>query len=220
MAEKFTIDEAVQFGWNKFLEKVGPLLLVVSLPVIFIPLVISAPEYIMAFMGDKIDNNIQMVWNLIMMPVKIFVNIFLHMGMIRISLKAVDGQDFGFNDYMEALPNFWSFLAAGFLYFVLTMLGMIALFVGALVVFVLFHWYSYLIIDKRFGPLQALGGSLALCKGAYADLAILWLVIFAISIVGFIALIIGIIPAQLLTLMILARVYRRLVENTPEISAA
>ncbi len=224
MAEKFTIDEAVQTGWSKFLENVGPMLLFVSLPVIVIPIVLGVPEFAIQIMNYKGENNtltmIGLLVQLLMLPVKTCVQIVLAMGMIRISLKALDGVPFSFNDYMEAAPNFLNFLAAGFLYGAMLMVGFLCLILPGLAVFVVFHWYGYLILDKKMGPLQALGGSLTLCKDAYMDLAILWLVIFAINIVGFIALIIGLIPAQLLTLLILARVYRRLVENTPELAAA
>lgn len=219
MAEKFTIDEAVQTGWNKFLQNIGPLLLFVSLPVIGIPIAIQTPEYIMAFLGDKVDNNIQVLWAVIMFPVKLVVSAFLHMGMYRIALKAVDGQPFGFNDYMEAAPNFLNYCCAAVLNFLMMMVGVLAFLVGSLVVMVLFYWYGFLIVDKRMGPLQALGGSLTLCKGAYADVAILWLVVFAINLVGFLAFVIGLIPAQLLTLLVLGRAYRRLLENTPELNA-
>lgn len=224
MAEKFTIDEAVQTGWAKFLENVGPMLLFISVPVFFIPLIISIPEVAVSLLNYKHDNDtltwIGLLVQLLMMPVKVCVQMILTMGMIRISLKAVDGLPFSFNDYIEAAPNFLSMFAAGFLYGVMLIIGFLLFILPSLAVFVVFHWYAYLIIDKKFGPLQALGGSLTLCKDAYMDLAILWLVIFAINIVGFIALVIGLIPAQLLTLLILARVYRRLYENTPEFSAA
>lgn len=224
MAEKFTIDEAVQTGWAKFLENVGPMLLFVSVPVIFIPLIIGIPEIAIQIMNYKGENNtltmIGLLVQVLMWPVKVCVQMVLAMGMIRISLKALDGQPFSFNDYMEAAPNFLNFFAAGFMYGAMFCIGLLFFILPGLAAFVVFHWYAYLIIDKKFGPLQALGGSLALCKDAYMDLAILWLVIFAINIVGAIALIIGLIPAQLLTLLILARVYRRLVENTPELSAA
>lgn len=88
-----------------------------------------------------------------------------------------------------------------------------------LITFVAFHWYPYLIVDKNSGPLQGIGGSIKLCSGAWMDLAILWLVIFAIHIAGALCLIIGIFPAMLISMLALAHVYRRLEQATPNTSS-
>jgi uncharacterized membrane protein len=81
-----------------------------------------------------------------------------------------------------------------------------------------FLFFSYLIIDYKLKPIEALKYSAKITKGAKWKLLLLLMVFVLIAIAGFLCLGIGLLVALPLTTMILITAYRHLVKQTPELN--
>jgi uncharacterized membrane protein len=137
------------------------------------------------------------------------LQLILSMGLIRIALKFVDGQQPEFGDLFGATSYFFSFLIASILYGLMVGVGMIFLIVPGIVLAIIFLMYQYAIVDQGLGPLEALQRSAELTKGVRWSLFFFGLLLFGINLLGALALGIGLFVTIPTTMVALAYVYRR-----------
>lgn len=116
---------------------------------------------------------------------------------------------------------------------VVSMLGnlqIIAIIVGILVAItgivlliylgVKLQFYSYLIVDKNYGPLASLKKSSQITKGVVGKLILLSLAIIGINILGFLALVVGLFLTVPTGMAAVVYVYRKLLSQTEGEKAA
>ena len=198
--EKFSIQDAVSYGWTAFKEQPGFFIgLIIGLMVIG-----AAPQAITnAIFGNGGAAKIfRLIWELFGM--------FLGMIMTQVALDIHDHGKANFSKIPELFPLIWSFIAAKLLYFVIVAVGLILLIVPGLILMYMFLYHSYLIIDKKVGPIEALTQSRAITDGSKWDLFLFSLVLMLINFVGLACLGIGLLISLPVTMMASVYVYRRL----------
>lgn len=211
---KFSIDEAIQVGWDAAKRNIGffIILLIVTLLLQVIPDRVQAATQTTApllaalfgLVGAAISN-------------------IISMGLTRISLRFADGQRANLSDLYADVARFFSFLFATILYVLIVAAGLLLLIVPGLMWMVRFGFYGYVVIDRGAGPLEALRKSAEITQGARWQVFLFGILVIGILIVGAIALLIGLFWAIPTTLVAAAVVYRRLLaatEGTPAVAPA
>ena len=140
----------------------------------------------------------------------LILNIIIQMGNIRIALEINDGQKTGFDRLFSAWKFFFRYVAGSFLYSLIVLCGLILLVVPGIMWAIRFQFFSYFIIDKDAGPVEALKLSSKATKGARMDLFWFDLACFGAIILGVLALGIGIFVAIPTVMLAVAYVFRKL----------
>ncbi|MGM0568280.1 MAG: GYF domain-containing protein, partial [Elusimicrobiota bacterium] len=141
----FSIKEAIAFGWNTTIKNLGFLI-----PVMLIYFAISL---LFGFSAEAIENNV-LYW--VVVVLSNLVGMLLGLGFIKISLSYYDGQKPSFSHLYNQYPHFFKFLIAAILYSFMFVLGAFLLLIPGLILFTLFYFFNYFIVDRGVWSIDAL----------------------------------------------------------------
>ena len=138
------------------------------------------------------------------------------MGLLKISLDFADSKTptfatlFLYTNWRTLL----NFLAAGFLYNIIVAIGLILLVVPGIYFAIRFQYFGYLIADKNLGPIQAFKESTQLTVGVKWGLFKFGFLLGLINILGFLALIVGLILTIPTSMVANGYMFRKLQRDT------
>ncbi len=204
MARKFSIKEALKFGWST-VKKNGGFFVTVT----FIVGIVKVIPGLVAKALEKDYVFLPIAINLLGSIVSLIVSI----GLIKIVLKCYDDEQPKFSDLFSCAPLFFRYLAASTLYGLICFAGTLLLIVPGIIWSIQFAFYGYLIIDKDLGPVAALKRSSLLTKGVKWNLIIFGIVFVAINILGALVLLVGLFISIPVTMLAAGYVYRKLLED-------
>lgn len=133
----------------------------------------------------------------------------VNMGMINLSLKFADNKKFQLADLIYLKPLV-SYLLGTLLYFLIILGGFVLLIIPGIIWAIKFQYYSYLIVDKNLGPIEALKHSWQITKGIKWQLFLFGILLMLLNIAGVLALGIGLFLTIPTTMLASAYVYRKL----------
>ena len=192
---RFTIGEALSYGWKKLQENIGPL--------VSAALAILAVNLIFWLLGRGFLAGL-------MSLIGWFVSLLISMGLIRIALKIVDGEPVETADLFQrvdlALPYFIASVIVG----VMVGIGFVFLIVPGIYLAVTFGFFGYNIVDKEHGIIESIEQSAAITKAQKWDLFAFGVVLFFFNLAGAIALGVGLLITVPVSMLALAYVYRKL----------
>ncbi len=138
------------------------------------------------------------------------IQILYGMGLIAFFLKAHDDINaVSFKDLWHP-RKFWSYVGAYALYIIAILVGYILLLVPGVIAMIAFFFAPYFVIDKGMGPIEAMKASARITKGNRLRLLALFGACGLLALLGFIALIVGILVVIPVVSLIYVNAYRRL----------
>jgi hypothetical protein len=200
----FSVGEALSFGWDTTKSHLGFFIVMF----IIILIVESIPQGISALGRDSA------ALGLIGSLLGLVIGIQVQIGTTRIGLKFADGRQAEFSDLFSGFELFVSMLIAAILVGLMVFVGMMLLIVPGIILGLIFCFYSYAIVDRGLGPIDALKHSAAVTQGARMALLGFWIVAFLLNMVGLLALFIGLFLTVPITMVAAAYVYRKLDSQT------
>lgn len=117
-------------------------------------------------------------------------------------------------DRIKNLSLILRLLLGNFLSAILILAGLIFLIVPGIVLAVRLQFVSFLIVEKRLGPVEAIKKSLKITKNNFFALLGLSIVSLLINLLGLVLLLVGLLVTIPLTSLINARVYQKLSESS------
>ena len=226
--KKFSMSEALSFGWNTMKDNIG----------FFIVLIITALliEKIPGIIGN-FAKDIPLV-SLLLFFIGGLMGVVVQLGMIRVSLKFCDGKKGKVDDLFATFNLLLKFVAASVLYSIIFFSGMMLVvvfgvaltaefgsgptsfrffFVLSLLLALLtaiwmiqFSLFPYFIVDREFGPVKALKASSSACKNVKFHLFLFGLLLGLINIAGFLVFVVGLFVTIPTSMVAYAYVYRTL----------
>lgn len=199
--KKFSKGEAIRFGWNTMKSNLGffiGLLIVVAL-IIFVPSIIS-----------ELIKEEALPLSIIIDIATWVLQLVIGMGLIKIALRFCDNEKGEFADFFSCFPLFFKYLFGSILYGLIMLGGLILLIIPGVIWGIKFQFFSYFIVDKGFGPIEALKKSSAITRGAKWDLFLFGLLLGLINLLGAFCLLIGLFATIPATMIAVAFVYRKL----------
>ena len=188
---RFYIGDAIKFGWSTVISNVG-LFLVAMLIVCAINLL---PVLFDSF---------------VVAVVSLVLTMVVALGIMRMSLRFVDGDRGELIDLFETFPFVVSYLVASIVVGIAVMVGFILLIIPGLILSVRLQLYGWAVIDRQAGAFNAISESWEITRGAFWKLIGFWLVLAGVNILGLLALGIGLLITAPLSLVATAHVYRQL----------
>jgi uncharacterized membrane protein len=199
--EKFSIKEALGYGWATFKSNV-PFFLGLMV-------VMSLISFVPDFTADKVFGANSLPHTLAKILLRI-VGLILGMITTKISLDIVDHGQADLSRLGDLAGIFVPYLIGKILYGVIVLVGLVLLIVPGLIASYMFLYVGYLIIDRKIGAIEALKESRAITDGVKWDLFLFSLLVGLINIVGVLCLLVGLFVTIPVTLMASAYVYRKL----------
>jgi uncharacterized membrane protein len=200
-AKKFSMGEALRFGWRTLKSNLGFFIVLL----LAVALINGVPDYIANLIHEEAPTASFLIsvgsWVL---------SIIVQMGLVRIALRFCDNEKATLGDLFSCVGFFFKYLFASILYALIVLVGLILLIVPGIIWGIKFMFYAYLIIDKGMGPIESLKRSSAITRGTKWDLFLFILLLFLINILGALCLIIGLFATAPTTMVAFAYVYRRL----------
>ncbi|MEA3506627.1 MAG: hypothetical protein U9R36_03945 [Elusimicrobiota bacterium] len=140
------------------------------------------------------------------------IRIIIGIGFLKIFLKFIDNQKPRYSDLFAYHRLFFKYLGGNILYFLIVFGETILLVVPGFVFAVKFYFYSYNIVDKGLGPVEALKRSSVLTAGVKWILFFFLIILTGINLLGLLAFGAGLFFTVPLSALATVYVYRRLEE--------
>ena len=191
---KFSKADAIKFGWETTTGNIGLLVLgwVIFIAIGMMPVVASDSWVVMvvAWVFDLV------VW----------------MGLIRMTLRFVDGDKGELADLFSTFPLILKFLVASIAVGVVVMVGFCLLVIPGIYWSIRLYMFPWVLVDKDVGPFEAMRQSWEMTRGSCWNFFLLALLLGAVNILGTIALLIGLLITVPLSIVAVGYTYRRLEE--------
>ncbi len=199
--DKFPFGVAVKFGWQKTKENFWSLIAVT-----LIWIVIGS---MFNYSAKNFEKTMPLAYFIIQIC-STAVNMIMTLGITRIGLKVYAGEKFDVSEMFESYNLFLKYFLASILYILAVLAGLVLLIVPGIILMIRMGLYTYLIVDKQMGPVEALKESMRLTKGNAFDLFLFWFLLLGVLLLGVLALIVGVIVAIPVTRLACIFVYRYL----------
>ncbi len=204
--KRFSIDEALRFGWRKMTENLG----------FFIVLILIA--FLIGFFFSSFvslfEKNLSSL-SLIFTIGSVLFSVFMSIVYIRLAINIYDGDRGLIQDILSlSLPLFFKFLLANVLYYLIVAAGLILFIVPGFYFMVKYQFVLYLVVDKGMDVVPAFNMSSEITKGIKWRLFLFDLLIGLIIFIGLLLVLVGYLVAFPVVLMASIHVYRNLFSQT------
>ncbi|HEY4522336.1 MAG TPA: DUF975 family protein [Candidatus Paceibacterota bacterium] len=206
----FTVGGSIRFGWETFKKR----------PWFFVGVTVitSLVSGLMNMVTQSTNDSGLLV--AVGMLVSIAVGTLVGMGLTAVLLKAHDSVDsVTFSDLWHPEP-FWSYLAASILIGIVVVIGIILLIIPGIILALMLMFTTYVIIDRKRGPIEAMKESRRITHGKKWVLLGLVLAAAGINIIGALLLLIGLLVTIPVTMLAMVHAYRQLEHGVSEVTSA
>jgi len=203
MTHTFSIKEALQFGWEKTRKHSGLLFQVV--------ITLFAVQILSSIAGEVLEGTIDGIFAALLAAI---VGAVIGVGAMRIVLKIATHQHTSYADIIPPLGLVWQYVVVTFFAALIIFLGLILLIIPGI-------YFALRYMFVRFAVLEGAGIKGSLSQSAKMTQGIKWkllgfmLVLGLVNILGFLALIIGLLVTIPVTLIAYAHVYTVLKKSLP-----
>ena len=205
-----SVGDCVRYGWETFKQRpwilIGGFLLAMiisALPGLFGPMPEIGPD------GQIIQHPVTTL-DVVVSLASVVVSVFVGLGLTTFSLRAHDNiQGLQIADLWNPGP-FWRFLGAHILSVIAIAIGFLLLIVPGIILSLGLSFVPYLVVERGLSPIEAMKESWRITKGHKWELALLFLALVGINLLGVLALGIGIFVALPITIIAFAHAYRTL----------
>ncbi len=156
------------------------------------------------------------LWYYLVQFILWIVQLYVILGMLRVAVRLVDGQEPAWSDFKSQPGTIFNYIGASILFGLAVGIGTVILIVPGIIVYIVFHFFNFLIADKNLGGITALGKSAEITRGARWKLFLFGLLATVINIAGVLCLLVGAIPAGLVTFVAVAHIYRQLMKSSEQ----
>jgi hypothetical protein len=202
--DTFSKAEALRFGWGTLKAHLGFLagvmLLILGLNLL--------PE-----VGRRQTLEVAPLLALLWTLCGYLVQMATQMGLIRISLRLVDGRQPRYGDLFGDLPTLWRYVAANFLFLLIILGGLLLLVIPGVIWVVKYQFAPFLIVDRNLKIKEAFKESAGITSGVKWDLFLFLLMVMGINLLGLMAFVIGLLVTLPATMIAYSFVYRRLLDQ-------
>jgi uncharacterized membrane protein len=199
--ETFSIEESIRFGWSTMRANLGFF--------VFFLIVVGLIYVIPGILAELGREDLP-VLSVILGIVSGVLQIIVGMGLIRIALRFCDNEQGSLSDLFSCAPLFIKYLLGSILYGLIVLGGLILLVVPGVIWAIKYMFFSYFIVDRELGPVEALKRSAQITQGAKGDLFLLGLALAGINLLGALALLIGLFATVPTAMVATAFAYRKL----------
>jgi phosphoglycerol transferase MdoB-like AlkP superfamily enzyme len=174
---ELNIGDALSYGWNKFVQYIGQIILIVLVIFVVQAVFVGLSQII----GGSESISAIVVGQLIFV-IGWIVGLILQAGLIRAGLAITRGEEPEVGMLFQTM-NLGSFIVATILVGLLFFVGFLACCVGALVVGIFTLFYGYFVIDRAAQPVDSITSSFNLVKDNFGTVLLFAIVVVLLNII-------------------------------------
>lgn len=201
----FSKKEAIKFGWDVAKKNIL-FFLAVGVVWAFITIISQALQ-------TSLNSENQFLASFLVSIVMWIVGSIISMGVIYISLQFVDKKKPEVKDVFYT-KNLFNFILASIMKMIIIVFGYLLLIIPGIIFSIKLQYSEYLIVDKGMDAVDSLKGSWELTKGVKWNIFLFGILLGLINILGFLALLVGLLVTIPLSMVANAYVYRKLLAQT------
>jgi len=200
----FTKSEAIKIGWEAMKKNFWFFagLLIITLLIEIIPTAIA----------DSVKEKMLALYILLTIAAWV-LQLIVEMGVVKITLDVLDKGTGNIGDLFSRVQLVGKFIIGTLLYGLIVIGGLILLIVPGIIWAIKYQFYSYLIIDKNLGPVEALKKSGEITLGNKGNLLLLGFLFMLINLAGALFFLVGLLATIPTTMVATAYVYRKLMNE-------
>ncbi len=204
MNDAFSKAEALRFGWETLKAHLGFFLglMLLILGLNFLPELGRRQTLEAAPL-------LALVWTLC----GYLIQMATQMGLVRISLRLVDGRQPRYGELFEDLANFGRYVAGNLLFLLIILGGLLLLVIPGVIWSIKYQFVPFLIVDRNIGIKKAFQESAGITLGARRELFLFFLLVMGINLLGLMAFVVGLFVTLPATMIAYSFVYRKLLER-------
>jgi uncharacterized membrane protein len=189
---KFSKGEAIKFGWSTTTGNLGLFVFAILTLLIIqlMPMILTQ--------------------SVVVMIVGTLLGFVVTMGIFRMSLRFIDGENGELVDLFATFPLLINYIIATILVSIIVMIGMLFFVIPGIILGIRLQLYTWVIVDKQVGPLEALQRSWEITRGSAWNLFLLGLLLGLVNILGMLALGVGVLVTGPLSMVAMGYAYRQL----------
>jgi len=200
--KKFTIGEAIGFGWETFKGKAG-----ILTALVLILLVIGG---IFGYLSNlSIDANPD--WVVLINIASIVVNTIVQVGVIKLTLELTFSREVSLGCLFTNWRYFFRYLIASILYALIVVGGLVLFIVPGVIWGIKYSYFGYNIVEKDMGIIESLQESSRITMGYKGKLFWFNVVSVLLFVAGFVVLGVGIVVTYPIILVAKAYIYKELI---------
>ena len=188
--KKFSIKEAIKFGWAKMKPNF-----------LFFASVLTAATVVSFVFGKE---------GFLLSAAGMIAQMFIGLGVVKNSLDIVDGKKFQYKSFYSEYKRFFDYFFGCIIYGLVVVAGLVLFIVPGIIFAIKYQFFPYFVVDKGFSALKALEHSSKITKGEKWDLFLFYLANIGINIIGIFAFVVGMFATAPTTILASAHVYRKL----------
>ena len=211
----FGIGEAISYGWNKYWQNVG-VLIVITILIVVINAVVGGIDSAIgnAFPRAKFTSGTTTysigVGYIVFQIITLVVGAVLAMGLIRATLAVAEGRKPEIS-MLFGSEGLGSYIVASILVTIGVLVGFIFLIVPGIILWIMWHFFGYVIVENpETGALDAMRRSAEITRGHRWELFGLGLLLIGINLLGLLACCVGLLFTEGITAMTVAYAYKTL----------
>jgi uncharacterized membrane protein len=203
---RFSIREAVRFGWGVARRNVGFFLVMLILTLIVdgipgkIQVATQASAPLISILAGLLGGAIALVTSI---------------GWTKILLRFVDGEQPTHADLYAHHPLLFKYFLVNLLTVLAVAAGFIVFIIPGVLAMARYSMSAYLVVDRGLGPVEAMRKSAEITRGVRWQLLVAGFALLGVMLLGFIALVIGLLWAFPTAMVAGAFIYRRLSPREP-----
>lgn len=204
----FSKSAAIKFGFNTTKKNLK----------FFIPLalIIIIIDFLPSYLINQIEGGNRSLIFLINFLGAVLTTI-VSIGFLKISLKFIDNQQANLTDLFSSWNSYLlviKYWVGSVVFGLIVLLGILLLVVPGIIWAIKLQYYSFLIVEKKMGPIEALRESWQVTRGVKWNLFLFGILLGLINVLGFLALIVGLLVSIPTTMLAQAYVFRKLVSKS------
>lgn len=209
--QTFSKSEAIKFGFNTVRKNLK----------FFIPLtlIILIIDFLPSYLVNQISEGNRALIFLINFFGGVLTTI-VSIGFLKISLKFLDNQQANLTDLFSSWNNYLlviKYWLGSVIFGLIVLLGILLFLVPGIIWAIKLQYYSFLIVEKKMGPIEAFRLSWQITKGNKWQLFLLGILLGLITLLGVLALVVGLLISIPTTMLAQAYVYRKLLSQDKKI---
>lgn len=211
LTKSFDFGDVLGYGWRVmkanfwFFVGVGIIWVLMS----YLLTIIDAVQYAVPF-----PEFIHGILSLILRVSDQIISIVMSIGIVKIALSFCDERKPSVGTLFAAMGCFWRYVAVMILYMLIVIGGCLLLIVPGIIWAVKYQYGYYFVIDKGFGPIEALKASSKTTMGVKWELLGFFAACGVINLLGLLCLVVGLFATYPVALVATALVYRQLAAQT------
>lgn len=198
----FSDGDLIKMGWKKTKEKIGFLIGITLVG----GLSVYVPSAILMAIGRGVGAS--GLFAFLAFLLFIFMSALIGVGMVRIYLGIVDGKEVKFGDLFKGSDLVLPYLGVTILYTLIVVGGFFLLVFPGVIWGIKYLYAPFLVVDKGMSPVEALKASAELTNGAKWDILAFEGALSYVIMIGYAALLVGVVVAIPVTILALFGMYR------------